>query len=1186
MKKRFLGILLSFALMLTMMPVLGLSQMAYAADETWSESFTTNGGTIDGDVYVNADITLTIPDGITLNVNGGISGGRTLTVKGKGTLIINGMNGSDNDGHDPSALNGGSGGVSFTGNIIVDGPTVTVTGGTGGIGGLSTGGGYGGSGGNGVEGDVTVNSGSIETTGGNGGKGGDGYEDGGGGGSGGVGITGVLTVTGGSATVTGGTGGEGGGGEFGGLGSNGADGITGDVTVTGGSATVTGGTGGKDGDGGDTSDVGKAVSGTITGSAEESDDNSKWEPVSGTSSTKQYVRVTPSVTAYPLWVGGTQVTSANADNVLQGGDNDGKVSFTPASDGTPATLTLNGATIATGHKDDNFNCESGIYYYDGLENGSEPLNIVLSDGSVNTVKIAGGTCNSQIGIYVDASPDTLPSLNISGKGQLTVSGSNYGINAPIITIDGCDVTASGGSGIHSYRGSIEIKGGSVYASATNYAIDAASSILHDVKINAGSKVTASGGNKAIFGYVKNAIAGTGWENADGSGKKTDIDTSDEGRKLTFKKVQFPAAHTHSFTYTASGATITAICGSDGCTLPDKTATLTITKPQHETYGDGEDPEAGIIDSDGIKGEATVSYYEAAKSGDAYTKKSETALSGAPTNAGDYIAEITLGADDNTATASVGYTIAQKPVTVSGITANNKTYDGTTDATLDCTNAAFAGKLDTDTLSVTATGTFADANVGTGKTVSISGLTLGGDSKDNYALAAEDQQTETKASIGPKSITGATVTLDKTQLTYNGSEQSVNVTAVTTSDGLTLKADDYTVSGNTKTDKGDYTATVEGKGNFKDTATADWKIVEKAMTVKADNVTVSYDGKEHGISVEVIDPASGAKVSYGTTEGTYDLKESPTIKEPGTLTVYFKAEAGSNYSVYTGKAVVTVEKAASTAAKVTANDREYDGTENELISVTGKAEGGEMQYALGNDAKTAPAGGWSTTIPKAANAGTYYVWYKVAGDEHHKDTAPVCVTVKISEKPAASKPVALVKATAKGKTALKFKWNKVSGAAKYEVWMAKCGKKSTIKKVKTLRAPKTSWTKKKLKKNTAYKFYVVAKDASGNVICKSVTSHAYTGNVRGKYTNAKSLKVKKSSFTLNKGGTAKIKATQKKARKGKKLCNHAKLLRYKSNNTSVAKVSSSGKITAVGSGTCTVYVQTVNGIWKTVKVTVK
>lgn len=103
--------------------------------------------------------------------------------------------------------------------------------------------------------------------------------------------------------------------------------------------------------------------------------------------------------------------------------------------------------------------------------------------------------------------------------------------------------------------------------------------------------------------------------------------------------------------------------------------------------------------------------------------------------------------------------------------------------------------------------------------------------------------------------------------------------------------------------------------------------------------------------------------------------------------------------------------------------------------------------------------------------------------------------------------------------------------------------------------------------------------------RSLTGHAITGNVKGKYTNAKSLKVSQSSVALDKGGTAKIRATQTKAKKGRKLCRHAKLLRYTSNDTSVATVSADGTVTAVGSGSCTVYVQTVNGIWKTVTVSV-
>ncbi|MGN0556435.1 MAG: MBG domain-containing protein, partial [Acutalibacteraceae bacterium] len=54
----------------------------------------------------------------------------------------------------------------------------------------------------------------------------------------------------------------------------------------------------------------------------------------------------------------------------------------------------------------------------------------------------------------------------------------------------------------------------------------------------------------------------------------------------------------------------------------------------------------------------------------------------------------------------------------------------------------------------------------------------------------------------------------------------------------------------------------------------------------------------------------------------------------------------------------------------------------------------MQYALGT-ASDAPVSGWSTAVPKAQIAGTYYVWYKVVGGANYKDTTPACVAVKIA-----------------------------------------------------------------------------------------------------------------------------------------------------------------------------------------------
>ena len=98
---------------------------------------------------------------------------------------------------------------------------------------------------------------------------------------------------------------------------------------------------------------------------------------------------------------------------------------------------------------------------------------------------------------------------------------------------------------------------------------------------------------------------------------------------------------------------------------------------------------------------------------------------------------------------VNYTITQptttaditpKNLTVAGITASNRPYDGTTTATLNTASAALVGVVAGDTATVTlntagAVGTFANKNVGNGKTVTVAGITLSGAAAGNYTLAS-------------------------------------------------------------------------------------------------------------------------------------------------------------------------------------------------------------------------------------------------------------------------------------------------------------------------------------------------------------------------------------------------------------------------------------------------------------------
>jgi hypothetical protein len=125
-----------------------------------------------------------------------------------------------------------------------------------------------------------------------------------------------------------------------------------------------------------------------------------------------------------------------------------------------------------------------------------------------------------------------------------------------------------------------------------------------------------------------------------------------------------------------------------------------------------------------------------------------ALSGA--DAGNY--GLSSG---STLTASNG-TITAKAITVTGISANDKVYDGNNTATMNVSNAVFNGMVAGDALTVSATGTFGSANVaysGSALAAQVVAFTstYGGADVNNYTYAGSPTTTTT-AKITPKSLT--------------------------------------------------------------------------------------------------------------------------------------------------------------------------------------------------------------------------------------------------------------------------------------------------------------------------------------------------------------------------------------------------------------------------------------------------
>ena len=289
------------------------------------------------------------------------------------------------------------------------------------------------------------------------------------------------------------------------------------------------------------------------------------------------------------------------------------------------------------------------------------------------------------------------------------------------------------------------------------------------------------------------------------------------------------------------------------------------------------------------------------------------------NAGSYSVFYKVDGGNNytdTTPVRIEAVIAAKPVVVSGITADNKTYDGETDATFNCSNARFNGSRITG-LSVTATGAFADKNVGSRKTVTISKLTLAGTEKDNYVLAAEGQQTEAWAGITAKSITVSGITahdkvydrnnlaeLDCSKAVFNG---------IVEGDKLTVSGDGIFLDANVETDKTVYISGLELDG------------ADKA------NYVLAANGQQK------------------TTKGSITPAKA-TVSAPEILTVLS----------YTGA--------------------------SQALAVAGYTSGGTMLYAVGTDDKTAPTTNWSMTVSKGTNAGDYYLWYRVNGEDNYEDVA--------------------------------------------------------------------------------------------------------------------------------------------------------------------------------------------------------
>jgi len=333
----------------------------------------------------------------------------------------------------------------------------------------------------------------------------------------------------------------------------------------------------------------------------------------------------------------------------------------------------------------------------------------------------------------------------------------------------------------------------------------------------------------------------------------------------------------------------------------------------------------------------IYYYKLTSAGnDAYTTT-------VPTAADDYTVKAVIAETDNYGEKVIitTFTISKKPINAV-VSAENKTYDGTRAATVTATVNA-SDLVSGDSITITGlTGEFDTADVGNGKTVTVGGTAqYGGTGYANYSVTIP---TTTTANITQKSLADNMLSLDSVSFTFDGSEKTPVLTVKDTlnQQKVTLTLDtDYTVdadSQNSGTNVGTYAIKITGSGNYTGSTSIKWTITKNTLTgVSAENVTVTYDGKPHGLTIEGAD--NTMTVYYGTSEDNCNYSEPITCTDVAdSKTIWYKV-VSDNYEDFYGSAVVTINAAEITVTPDSNQSKTYGEADPELTySYSGNVTG--------------------------------------------------------------------------------------------------------------------------------------------------------------------------------------------------------------------------------------------------------
>lgn len=382
------------------------------------------------------------------------------------------------------------------------------------------------------------------------------------------------------------------------------------------------------------------------------------------------------------------------------------------------------------------------------------------------------------------------------------------------------------------------------------------------------------------------------------------------------------------------------------------------------------------------------------------------------DAGTYTATVTISGDKTKfyeiTVNTVDFKVNKKPATITINAVNDIIYGDEVPGL----SAKVEGVLDGDSLSYTLETNY---TVGAGKgeyTASVEFNPEAAENK-NYAIAA----TGTTFTVGTKDLTiklnnTATVAVGKTYKVEAEHLEKIGLVAGDTVTGYVTITKDV---------KGTYNADAFDKTNLVVTNADCYKIsyemsvtfVEVTFAIDFADVTVTYDGQPHGVSVTKTDDSKNYTITYGTTENDCTLNSSPAYKNAGTYTIYFKVVDNDTYAEHVGYVTLTINKK---AVEIKVNDITitYGDTPKFEYTVTGLVEGETLSGDADYSGAGTDAGDYEISVSGLTASDNYAVTVKTGTLTINKKTAEVAWS--IAESYVYNDGQTLPTATYEGKTA--------------------------------------------------------------------------------------------------------------------------------------------------------------------------